>query len=385
MSEGYASWIERATGTNPEPCKAPTTYPAGRNPTLGFWEFADPRATDDDLAMVAYQYDAACSIVSTVADQVGLDRMREILGVLATTQGAYEDVRDKGSDETVAWQDWLDAVDERGMGPAGLDDVSATGDLLITYGIATRAALDERVEARTALAGLRSTTDGWAVPLAVIGPMSAWRFDDARSAIDEAEAIIDSAEAVEAMLPTVDAETGPIHAAYEAADDTAGLVALHAQVDDQLETAEAVTGAMAAAATERGFVEQVGLMDTDLTAMSTAALAAVTALDTATARSQVDQLNVAIGQANDTGTKRIALVVGVTVLVVLLMALLVRMILRRRRRPVAAASAGDVTAMVALDAAADVGPSGSHAATAAADVDPEPSAVDAEPLPDPGL
>jgi hypothetical protein len=53
LSEGYASWIERASGEVSEPCTTPN-YPGEGTPNLTSWRFANPRATAQELSIVDY-------------------------------------------------------------------------------------------------------------------------------------------------------------------------------------------------------------------------------------------------------------------------------------------------------------------------------------------
>ena len=129
LSEGYASWAERAVGTNTTDC-VPGAYPGTGKPDLELWRFADPRATQEQLDIVDYEYDAACKIVTDTVRKIGTDRMRDVLGVLLSEEAAYPGTKDARIGGRVDWRQWLDAVDERGSLPAGVDDTTAIADML---------------------------------------------------------------------------------------------------------------------------------------------------------------------------------------------------------------------------------------------------------------
>jgi hypothetical protein len=333
LSEGYATWIERATGEVTDPCAAPN-YPGTGTPDLGSWKYANPRATAQELSIVTYQYDAACAIVSKVAQQVGDDRMREILVVLNTTEGPYEGVSDARPGAAASWRDWLDAVDERGMRPAGLDDTNAVASMLVHYGIASQADLGQRAVTREALDELRETTAGWAVPVAVTRPLAQWSFQSAQTAITSAGEAFALAGEVERVLPSIDAASSPIRDLYERATDAQSLKAAHDQVADQLDAARLVANAIAIAQQEHGPIDELGLLGTDLPSISTSAIAGVSTMNLATATAAAQQIHATLEGATTSGILRIAAVLAVVALVVF-----VGWALRRRRRSGQMASA----------------------------------------------
>ncbi len=327
LSEGYASWIERASGTVSAPCVAPATYPGDGAPALISWQFAGPRASLTEYAVVAYQYDAACALVSRAAEAIGMERMRDVIGVLATADSAYEGVTDRTPGAPVGWRDWLDAVDERGMRPSDLDDADAVADLLTELGIASVADLKVREEARAAFADLRDGPNDWAVPVAVTRPMAYWEFDDAHDAISLASQAFALAVKTELLLPSVGADESPLRASYEAATDASTLAATRDRAAGQLEAATVVAGAVAASASEFGPVEQVGLLGVDLPTLTAGAVSAVDAFDLAAAHAQAQEIQAIVGGAATSGLTRI----GIT-LAVLVLAVLVVWVVRRRGR-----------------------------------------------------
>ncbi len=68
LSEGSAEWAR--TSVTADTCQKPATYPGTGSPNLTQWQFAGPKPTDQDLAVIDYQYAAACEIVSDIRPEV---------------------------------------------------------------------------------------------------------------------------------------------------------------------------------------------------------------------------------------------------------------------------------------------------------------------------
>lgn len=328
LSEGYASWIERATGTVSASCVAPVTYPGEGSSSLTSWRYAGPRATLTEFAVVAYQYDAACALVSRAAETIGVDRMRDVIGVLATPASAYEGVSDRVPGAPVGWRDWLDAVDERGLRATGMPDSDVVAALLTEFGIASEADLQVRAQARSAFAELRDGPNDWAVPDAVARPMAYWEFDDAQRAIAFATEAYTMTARTESLLPSITASESPIRASYEAATDAAALVEARDRASDQLEAATVVATATGASLVEFGPIEQIGLLGVDLPTLTADATIAVQAFDLAAAHSRAEEIHAIIAGAATSGLIRIGIA-----LVVIALAVVAVLVVRRRRRP----------------------------------------------------
>jgi hypothetical protein len=326
LSEGYATWIERATGEVSTGCTVPN-YPGDGSPAIGSWRVANPRATEQELRIVSYQYDAACWIVSSIAAQIGADRMREVIGVLATADGAYTGVPDARPGAPATWRDWLDAVDEIGMRPAGLDDTNAVASMLTQFGVATEADLTQRAVARQNLDALRDAT-GWSVPSAVTQPMARWSFQSAQAAMAIASETYALAGKVESLLPSIHVSTSPIRTSFEAASDVRELVATHDKAIAQVDAATVAADAVAQSEVQRGPIEQLGLVGTDLKTLAASAVSAVVSMDFAAAKAQSQQVSLAAAAASGSGLVRLGLGLGL----IAAAALVIWAIRRRRRR-----------------------------------------------------
>ncbi len=80
MSEGYAEWAGRAASGGVEACGRPGA--AAASVKLADWQYLEPRSTSEERERVAAQYDAACHIVTAVAQAAGEDRMTAATGAL---------------------------------------------------------------------------------------------------------------------------------------------------------------------------------------------------------------------------------------------------------------------------------------------------------------
>jgi hypothetical protein len=93
--EGLAEWASReAVG---RPCHAPVEHPTGAPPRLGRWRILSSPASFEDQAIVAWQYEAACSIQGQVSAAMGQERMREVVSVLLSGTSPYDRLPDGGS------------------------------------------------------------------------------------------------------------------------------------------------------------------------------------------------------------------------------------------------------------------------------------------------
>ncbi len=224
--EGLAEWTARTA--DGQPCEPPGDYPAKGKPRLGTWRILGLGAPLDQQAVVEYQYVAACSIMQQVAEAVGPDKMREVLGVLLDGRSPYDRLpsqqpsAEPGASagpvasadpspqlngtprsalppatagrssptashgrrtKPVDWRQWLDIVDEVGLEPAGIPDARFGERLLLGYGIASRSQLKGRVEAREAFHDLRRLAPDDVSPVIVRRQLDDWEFSEARQSI----------------------------------------------------------------------------------------------------------------------------------------------------------------------------------------------------------
>lgn len=345
LAEGYAGYAEKTAGDEGyEPCERPEVYTgAGDPPTLANWKVLGPGATTDDRAAVAYQYDAACWVITDVIGAIGEDRMADVLQAAWAHEIAYTGagpVEVTGSGAT-DWRVWLDLVDERGFVPAGRDDLDFAQRLLADYGIPkSNTELDQRSAARAHYRELSTQAGSWSMPIAIRAPMANWQFAQATSAMDGADAILRDRDAVTAAAPDANVVGSKLEAMFEGAKDMTDLRAVADLVGRELAAAQHVAKAHEAVDRERTPIEVLGLEGTDLSEPLRRANEALAALDPAGAEAAAAEIEATLAGAADVGALRAAaaeaetLRAGLLVLVfVLAAAALAVVIVIRRRRP----------------------------------------------------
>ena len=341
LSEGNAEWAARATAKDQPACGRPVT--TGTPIKLDTWVVLTPQSTDADRQGVVAEYDASCYIVTQVATAGGFDRMQAALQALLEGRDPYAtDPTAKRTSSVASWRDWLDAVDELVLQPAGASPVLAS-DLLLQYGVTDdRGLLDQRTDARAAYHRLAAEVGDWIVPPAVRTPLAAWDFTQAQTAAAAAEDAWNLTGQADATLVGIDARHGPAAEAWADAMTTPDLIASTDLAQAQLDAAKDVAETMALADAPLDFVQQVGLIGTTLPDAKPA-VAAVRDGDfdragqiTASVKSSIDGLR-------DAGQLRL-LVAGAVLgalLLLLLLAVALRLRRRRTRAVTAAAMPGD--------------------------------------------
>ncbi len=118
----------------------------------------------------------------------------------------------------VDWRQWLDIVDEAGLVPAGVTDLTFAEDLLVTTGVIRRRAVRDRADARVAFHELRALGPGGVTPAMVRRGMDHWEFDDALRDMRLATRIANRLTTLPAS-----AERAELWSAYERATSRAAL------------------------------------------------------------------------------------------------------------------------------------------------------------------
>jgi hypothetical protein len=246
LSEGLAEWAGQA-GVGGW-CADPPAYPGKGSPNLGKWPVIDSRSTEAEQRILRYHYQAACAVMTHVADAVGPDRMREVLGVLLDGHSPYDRVSGtvgtapsttapaapsaapdrvggpgpatsalaatgvapgpawsptrSGPRRTkpVDWRQWLDVVDEIGLAPAGNTDLGFAEQLIRSYGIVKQRDLRGRADARAAFHQLQTLAPNGITPAVLRRALDDWKFRDAQSltvlAADVAARILGSSQRI---------------------------------------------------------------------------------------------------------------------------------------------------------------------------------------------
>jgi hypothetical protein len=335
MRNGYAAWAEHEAGVSAAPCSKPGAVPGAGDAALFQWKDAAPGSSNATLELAAYQGQAACYVVSTIAEAIGTDRMLDTIGAMRagtdpfTGAVASTDV----ATAAVGWQTWLDIVVERGLVPAGADPGLADA-LAKTYGVT---AADDVLAAHThAIAAYHDLVAalGGPAPAAVTDALRTWEFEPAEAAIATAREVRETASSIDATLPGVATADGAVVTAILGAKTQADLDAAAVMADQQFELATAVADAIAMEHAPRDAIQELGLIGTTLPDDADA-VAAVSRIDAAAAQSAVARIRAAIDGARDAGTQRLALALGGIVSLFLLVVGAVTVRRRRRRLAVA--------------------------------------------------
>lgn len=206
MIEGGAEWAAKMT--HGFECKDPASFDVHGKAKLRDWHVDHAGASQSDGDLVSYQYAASCWIHQEVSEEIGFDHMADVNHALLERLPKYDGTPDPAADKP-DWREWLDAVDEIGLVPAGTTDLEFAERLMLEFGIAKPKELAGRSEAR---ARYHDALDAWGedMPLAVSQAMDDWAFKDAMTAMDIAGTIMDdlaeagpAAAEAEMLLPEV--------------------------------------------------------------------------------------------------------------------------------------------------------------------------------------
>jgi hypothetical protein len=271
---------------------------------LNLWTHPGRIADEKTDEREHFGYEASWTVVRTLLDEVGEEKMRVVLAAARANETAYPGA---GKPETVTikndWRRFLDLLE----GAAGSDDAE---DVFRKWIVSDEQVplLDARRDARAAYASLLAAGDGWQPGYVIRDPLGRWEFGRATTEIGEASAILALRDEIATRATELSvAPPTTLRAAYEGATD--GLESVHALAETQLATATDLDAAAARVAAERDVFASIGLIGEDPSAALAAAAAAFSAGDTATADAGADSVTAVMTGAADAGRTR-ALVGG---------------------------------------------------------------------------
>ncbi len=360
-SEGMAGYSEQLAGPGEYTrCKKPGAYPGTGKPDLSNWVTLTMTSTLVDEQILDYQYDAACYIITTLADKMGEENFKAVLmagsnGEIAYLGGTPGETYDSSATPLSA-ESFLDLIDERGMIPAGIEDLDEAQALLSKYGIFDATDLADRSEARETYHALADEAGDWDLPLAIRGPMASWDFDEADDAMDSASQIVEARDKMESELSDVDLDGTKMQTLFEDAEATDDLATLSDKVDQEVAAAEVLADAQAAESSGHDPLAMIGLLGTDLQSGLDKATDALKDMRSDDAKAAAQKVLDEINGATTAGLLRLAVLLGLVAGAILAFFLIRRF---RAQRQLAAAMAltgeagGVATGMaVAPDAAA---------------------------------
>ena len=273
---------------------------------LNGWAFPGRIAdTKTDLSE-QFGYNASWTVVRTLVDEIGVDRMRAVLAAAADKHIPYAGAGSTEKlDGAADWRRFLDLLEGVG-GSTQATDLFDRWVVLVTE----KPLLAARTEARTAYAALVDAGTGWLPGIAVRGPMAAWDFATSRTRIEAALAILETRDRIAGLAGDLGV-TPPatLRTAYEAATDLAPVAAL---ADAQLAALQELTATNTTIAGTRDLVTSVGLIGADPSADLAAAVTAFGAGDTVAASAAASRADALIADAPSAG--RIRLIAGAGVI-----------------------------------------------------------------------
>ncbi len=253
FAETYANLVLERTGGAVRPPVPPVRDGPG---ALALDEWAHPNGFALDGAVEQYGYAASYFVVDSVVDEVGVDRMGDVLAAVEGDLEAYRGTRSRSRSASTRTGVACSTCSKRSPARRGATElfrtyVASADDL---------AAIDQRAAARLRYAALVDDGAGWAAPDVVRDAMETWEFDVAGSVIDASSAVLANRAALQAAADQagIDLPT-EFEARYESADDATELVALDADLDALTGAVEAVAAATDAAGQRRTTVELLGL------------------------------------------------------------------------------------------------------------------------------
>ncbi len=331
LSEGFAQVysnkaIAALGGTASKPEIVVPTDPG--KVTLNSW--GDPNFVDGADKVEAYGYNTSFSVVERIVDGIDDDAMRTIFAAVDANTIPYLGNADpESSGGSADWRRFLDLAEEIG------GSTNAT-DLFRQYVVTDdqAAMLDERSAARDKYHQLVDDGGEWAPPVVVRRRMTTWSFTDAAQLINDSEDVLALRDELTTKAGTLGTSYPDTYQAdYEGS--TANLDDVSAEIQKEIDTADAVLAAVDADAADDGLFGSVGLVGTDLPALLDEAKTAFSKGDHDTARADAQKVIDTIDKAPDVGKERSLLALGGLVLLIGLIVLAIVLVKRRRRRKTA--------------------------------------------------
>lgn len=374
LIEGHARWASLEAGAVAAadvPCTDPG--PAGERGAVRLiaWQTLGDSPTEDALAAHAYQRQAACHVVASVADAIGAATLLDVTATMRAGTAAWSEP--PAEPDSYDWKAWLDIVERRGFVPAGADPAILDG-LMTRFGLTSPTDTAARRDAITAADAVAAELGG-VLPPAIATALEDWAFEDAQARIAATTAVLATLDDVTARVPEASVTDGEVIRLLTAAATDDALEEAAALASDQAALATRAADAVALAAAPRDMIQELGLVG-DVLPNASDAVAAVSSIDAAGVDTYEGRVRTLIGGARDAGTLRLAVAISVVLGLVLLVIGVLVLRRRRRRRSVTLATASGPAVTMAPTAGAGDGAAVEPAAavTPAASVEPGTSA-----------
>jgi hypothetical protein len=348
ISEGFAQTYSNLavveTGGDAREPKRVVASARGAQP-LNAWSNPTFRNDEESEAEEEFGYNASWFVIEGVTDEIGVDRMRDVIDAAADETITYTgDPEPERLGGATSWKRLLDLLENVGASERAArlwrDHVVADS---------ARDDLTARSRARSAYDELVAAGDAWTVPYEIRADMARWQFRSARQAMATATSILELRDEIVATLDgTGVGLPHDFEVDFEAAKD---LESLEATAEDYLAAAEQVAAAHREAEAGHGLLGTIGLWGDEYETELARADGAYERGDAAGATAAAAAVIAAVDGASGVGLRRALLVVGAFVALLALVLVLWWWRRRRRRRRAAAAESAAAAAAAAEPAA----------------------------------
>jgi hypothetical protein len=298
LAEAYANAVIEGNGGAPRQPERPRPAMPGAQPLNG-WEDFDFTRQDQDTE--TFGYAASYFVIDALFDEIGTDRMAEVLAAIDDGSAVYADA-EPTRPGPVGWQRFLDLLEEVGGSERATQLFRRFVVLPDEVG-----ELDTRAETRRRYEEFLADDTAWAPPAGVATAMERWEFADADALMDAAgragaarDHFADAAAGTGVELP------GALRTQYEEATTPAELDALVDEVAELEEALGVVLSAEQAARAERTTLVRLGLGQEDFAADLAQAREAIGAGDPAAAEELAGEVRSTLAVAEPVGHERAA-------------------------------------------------------------------------------
>lgn len=323
FADAYAAIVMDDLGGDPTPPERLSTSDPGAL-ALESWDdpFYDTDGTDDTEQ---YGYTASYYVVSQLVDEIGLDKMREVLQLVDSGETIYPGDGDPEEwNSQSGWKDMLDLLEAVGGS-------TEARDLMVRYVIedGDTDVLNRRDDAREVYATLDERSGDWASPVVVRKRLDDWSFSDFDKLVDTTNAILDVRDQMAELCTDLGIDLpAEVESAYEDATSSGDLDDAKTLADDYLEALRHLADANAAKNGSHGIFGAIGLIASDLDSEFNSARDAFAEGDLPAAIEHADKAVSIVDDAPGQGLLRL----GLLLLLVLVIAGLIWFLRRRTAR-----------------------------------------------------
>jgi len=251
FAEEYSSRALEELGERQEEAATPDRSGDG---AIALNDWSDPFLLDETSeATEQYGYAASWYVIDLIAQEIGVDELRDVLAAVADHEISYAgDPTGETLSGAADWRRMLDLLEER----AGSETAAELWDAYVVND-AQQADMALRETARADYQELAERGDTWTPPLEVRTTMSKWEFDGLEDSIGEADAVLDVREDIDAALAGHEVDGLALEDAYESAEATEDVLPV---AEDTLDAATAYARADASLDEGAGPLGAVGLL-----------------------------------------------------------------------------------------------------------------------------